>query len=73
MMKRGKDEDKLWRIVNLLLEEKPLPPKYADHPLTGNWQNRRDCHITPDWILIYYIRGDDLILERTGTHSDLFT
>ncbi len=72
MMKRHKDEQKLWDIVNLLLERKPLPARCKDHSLSGNWANRRDCAIEPDWLLIYYPRGDDLILERTGSHSDLF-
>ena len=72
MVRRNKDEDKLWDIVDKLITGKPLPPKYKDHPLSGNWINRRDCRIEPDWLLIYCVRGDDLILERTGTHSDLF-
>lgn len=72
MMKRNKDENKLRGIVDKLIKGKPLPPKCEDHPLGGNWINRRDCHIEPDWLLIYCVRGDDLILERTGSHSDLF-
>jgi len=50
----------------------PLPAKCEDHPLSGKWNGRRDCHIESDWILIYFVRKDDLILERTGSHSDLF-
>ena len=72
MMKRHKDEQKLWDIVNLLLERKTLPARCKDHCLSGNWAHRRDCAIEADWLLIYYPRGDDLILERTGSHSDLF-
>ncbi|HBK53325.1 MAG TPA: type II toxin-antitoxin system mRNA interferase toxin, RelE/StbE family, partial [Syntrophomonas wolfei] len=51
-----------------------LPQKYLDHPLTGNYAGHRECHITPDWLLIYKIEKDILILSltRTGTHSDLF-
>jgi len=72
MMSRNKDENKLWDIVDMLIKGEPLPIKCKDHPLGGNWANRRDCHIEPDWLLIYCVRGRDLILERTGTHSDLF-
>lgn len=72
MMRRNKDEEKLWDIVGLLREGQPLPIRCKDHPLGGNWVNRRDCAIEPDWLLIYCVSKDDLILERTGTHSDLF-
>jgi len=70
--RRNKNEKKLFNIINKLLTGEPLPAKYEDHPLSGRWRGRRDCHIEPDWILIYFVRGDDLILERTGSHSDLF-
>jgi mRNA interferase YafQ len=70
--KRGKDMGKLRELILLLLEGDPLPPRYKDHPLRGNWQHHRDCHIEPDWLLIYKIAGDDLHLVRTGTHADLF-
>ena len=72
MMKRDKDEHKLWDIVNRLKEGKAPLPQWNDHALGGKWVDRRDCHIEPDWLLIYYKRGEDLILERTGSHSDLF-
>ena len=71
-LRKGKDQQKLVEVVELLLSEKPLPEKNKDHPLKGNWQGRRDCHIEPDWVLIYKISKDELLLERTGTHSDLF-
>ena len=71
-LKRGKDLSKLEAAIRLILEEQELPESYRDHPLTGNWKGRRDCHIEPDWILIYRITEDELRLERTGTHSDLF-
>jgi mRNA interferase YafQ len=71
-LKCGKDPAKLREVILLLLERKPLPPPYRDHPLAGEWKHYRDCHIEPDWILIYKIDGDDLYLVRTGTHSDLF-
>jgi mRNA interferase YafQ len=72
MRKRGKDLDKIKAVIDLLVAEEPLPPKNRDHKLGGNWIGRRDCHIEPDWILIYKLTEDELLLERTGTHSDLF-
>jgi mRNA interferase YafQ len=72
LQKRGKDLAKIKAVINLLLAEAPLPPKNRDHQLGGNWSGHRDCHIEPDWILIYKIMKDELRLERTGTHTDLF-
>lgn len=72
LIKQGKDQQKLIQLVQVLLAGKPLPPKNRDHPLKGNWKGRRDCHIEPDWILIYKKTEDELRLERTGSHSDLF-
>lgn len=71
-IKRGKDPEKLLALVDLLLARKPLPYKSKDHPLIGKWKGCRDCHLEPDWILIYRINEDELRLERTGSHSDLF-
>ena len=73
-LKRGKDMDKLLTVINLLVAGKPLPVRYKDHPLAGNYSGFRDCHIETDWILIYRIEHSllQLILTRTGTHSDLF-
>jgi len=70
--KQGKDLSRLESVIETLLNKKTLEPKYKDHPLTGRWKNHRDCHIQPDWLLIYRIKQDSLILERTGSHSDLF-
>jgi mRNA interferase YafQ len=70
--KQGKDLEKLEFIIETLLSKKILDPKFKDHPLSGKWKNHRDCHIEPDWLLIYQITSDSLILERTGSHSDLF-
>jgi mRNA interferase YafQ len=70
--KRGLDLAKLRDVVTLLSEKKLLPPRYRDRALTGNWTGHRDCHIQPDWVLIYKIDGEDLLLEPTGSHSDLF-
>jgi mRNA interferase YafQ len=70
--KRGKDLAKLRELILLLVEEKPLPPHYKDHPLTGDWKHYRDSHIEPDWLLLYKVDRKDLYLVRTGTHADLF-
>lgn len=59
-------------ILNCLAQNQPLPEKYKDHALTGNWSNCRDCHIKPDLVLIYEIQGNDLLLHRLGSHSELF-
>jgi mRNA interferase YafQ len=71
-IRQGKDQRKLVAVVEILLSGEPLPPKNQDHPLKGTWKGRRDCHVEPDWILIYRRTEDELRLERTGTHSDLF-
>jgi mRNA interferase YafQ len=70
--RRGKDLAKLRELILLLVEGDSLPPRYKDHPLSGDWKHYRDCHIEPDWLLLYRIDGDDLHLVRTETHSDLF-
>ena len=70
--KRGKEMDKLKAVLSLLIEEKPLPARYHDHPLKGEWKGFRDLHIEPDWLLLYAVEGNELQLARTGTHSDLF-
>jgi mRNA interferase YafQ len=71
-IKQGKDQQKLIAVVKLLLVGETLAPKNRDHPLRGPWKGRRDCHIEPDWILIYRRTADELLLERTGSHCDLF-
>ena len=70
--KRGKSLDKLKALIELLVSGSNLPVSYRDHSLSGNWAGWRDCHIEPDWILIYKLTEDSLVLGRTGTHSDLF-
>jgi mRNA interferase YafQ len=70
--KRHKDMSKLREVLLLLANEKELPARYRDHPLTGNWKHYRDLHIEPNWLLLYKIDGNELYLVRTGTHSDLF-
>ena len=71
-LKRGKDSDKLWKIVELLLDNKPLEKRHRPHPLSGNYATAWECHIEPDWLLIWNQEDDQLVLSRTGTHSDLF-
>lgn len=70
--KRGKDLGKLKAVINLLAASQPLPPKNRDHALAGDWAGWRDCHVEPDWVLIYKLAPDELTLGRTGSHSDLF-
>ncbi len=70
--KRGKDLGKLKSIVDLLVAGDTLPERFFDHSLSGNWSGWRDCHIEPDWILIYKMTSDTLTLGRTGSHADLF-
>lgn len=72
MQKRRKDLKKLKSVVEMLLNNEPLPLKYCDHWLVGNYNSRRECHIEPDWLLIYEPGRKEIIFERTGTHSDLF-
>jgi mRNA interferase YafQ len=72
MQKRGKDMSKLRAVVQLILSGEPLPERVRDHALSGDWSHHRDCHIEPDWLLIYRIVGEEVRFERTGTHSDLF-
>ncbi len=71
-IKKGKNPKKLATVVERLLGGETLPPKHQDHPLKGSWVGRRDCHIEPYWILIHKVSEDELLLERTGSHSDLF-
>lgn len=72
MRRRSKEVDKLKLIMTWLIEEQPLEARYRDHLLSGNWRGRRECHVEPDWLLIYKLQEDEIIFERTGTHSDLF-
>lgn len=73
MKKRGKDMSKLKAVMRAILEDRTLPESMHDHVLKGNWRGRRECHIEPDWLLIYLLRGEDeVVFERTGSHVDLF-
>lgn len=70
--KRGKDMRKLKAVIEKLLKNQELEAKYKDHALIGNWNGYRDCHIEPDWLLIYKISDTNLFLVRSGSHSNLF-
>lgn len=72
--KRGKIFGKLKTVIDLLIAGHALPAQYLDHPLRGNYVGSRDCHVEPDWILIYTLEANatHVRFERTGTHSDLF-
>jgi len=74
IQKRGLDVDLLTAVIKILAGGDALPAKYQDHPLTGSFIGCRECHIQPDWLLVYEIAEGDLILYlmRTGTHADLF-
>ena len=74
MEKQNKDLRLLTEIINNLANAVPLPEKNKDHELSGNFKGCRECHIQPDWLLIYEINNNELILylTRTGSHSDLF-
>ena len=71
--RRGRDLSKLAEILDLLIAGRTLPPSNRDHALRGGeWKGCRECHIAPDWLLIYRDLGHEIQLVRTGTHSDLF-
>ncbi len=72
--KRGYNIEKLKEVINLLVQDKRLPVKYREHYLTGNYKGFKECHIGPDWLLIYKTENElvTLTVLRTGSHSDLF-
>ena len=72
--KRGYDTRLLEKVIDMLAEEKQLPAEYKDHSLGGDYKGCRECHISPDWLLVYEVIEKDLLLylTRTGTHSDIF-
>ena len=74
MKKRGKDMHKLTDLLMLLASGNPLPEAYRDHALSGQWKGTRECHIEPDWLLMYVLHDDVLVLTATatGSHADLF-
>jgi mRNA interferase YafQ len=70
--RRGKDIEDLFAAVELLADDGGLPPGFRPHQLTGEWKGLWECHIEPDWLLIYTVTEAEVVLFRTGTHSDLF-
>ena len=74
MIKRGKNIELLDHVINLLMNGRKLDEKYRDYELTGFWNGYRECHIQPDWLLVYYVENEILVLTLvdTGSHSDLF-
>ena len=71
-IKSGKDMTRLKRAIIWIAGEQTLPPELRDHKLIGNYQGRRECHLSGDWLLIYKLEDDTVIFERTGSHSELF-
>jgi len=72
MEKRGKKRNKIDALISTIINEQQLNLKYKNHTLTGNYAGYLECHIDPDWLLIYKLEEDRVIFERTGTHSNLF-
>ena len=74
MIKQNKNIDKLNEVMDLLINEQPLLPRHENHPLLGKYKGKWECHIEPDWLLIYRIEKstNEIIFNRTGSHSDLF-
>ncbi len=72
MQKSGKIIDKFKEVASKLVKGIKLERRYKDHKLLGFYKNRRECHIEPDWLLIYKIESEEIIFERMGSHSDLF-
>ena len=71
-LKRHYKMELLQQIIDILRIPETLPPKNKDHNLIGNYNGYKECHITPDWLLIYCYEDNELLLQRTGTHADLF-
>ena len=74
LQQKGHSPAQLETVLEYLINEKPLPQKYQDHKLSGKYHDFRECHIAPDWLLIYKVKHQTLtlVLTRTGSHSDLF-
>ena len=72
MLKRGKNGENVKRVMRQLINEEQLEYRYRDHKLVGAYKDRRECHIEPDWLLIYKKSREVIVFERTGTHADLF-
>ena len=72
LQKRKKSKEKFKKALGMLINGEPLPSRYREHKLIGNYKDRHECHIESDWLLIYKRTEMDIIFERTGSHSDLF-
>jgi mRNA interferase YafQ len=72
MKRRNKDINKLEKLMVLIINELPLPESCHEHLLHGNYEGWTECHIEPDWLLVYKFKEDIALFDRTGTHSDLF-
>jgi len=74
MKRRGWDIGKLRKVIDMIVDEQPLPPERCNHPLQGKWKNSLECHIQGDWVLVYEIDEVEhtVTFQRTGSHSDLF-
>jgi mRNA interferase YafQ len=72
MRRQGYDFEELKAVVDLLAEHGELPAGYRPHPLAGDWSGVWECHVEPDWLLVYEVTDREVILLRTGTHADLF-
>ncbi len=72
ILKQGKDKNKIYNAMKIIINQTPLDSKYRDHKLQGEWNDCRECHIGPDWLLIYRLEEDSVSFERTGSHSELF-
>ena len=72
LLRQGADLSRLETVIAALVDQQPLEERYRDHALIGNWKGHRECHIQPDWLLVYRVTGEELQLVRTGSHSELF-
>jgi mRNA interferase YafQ len=72
MQRQGREVEKLKRVLEALVKAEPLAVKHRDHVLVGQYKGTRECHIDPDWLLIYELGETEIVLIRTGSHSDLF-
>lgn len=72
LKRQGADLKQLETVIKQLVTQNPLAEQYRDHTLVGNWKGFRECHIKPDWLLIYRIEDEELQLARTGSHAELF-
>ena len=72
MQRQGREMEKLRRVLEMLARGEPLAARYRDHVLVGQYKGTRECHIEPDWLLVYELGETEIVLIRTGAHSDLF-